>query len=390
MSDILNYAIKSCSESKIAFSKFITANDTGLTGGHQAGFHIHKQSWPLFFDEPGQKGKNKDVFIVIKWQNSFETESRFVYYGVGTRNEYRLTRFGRKFPFLHPENVGNLLVIARKSDKYYEAFILSSDEEIEGFFNAFGISPTQTNGLLPGIEETTAEEQMLGLFREFLEKLDVDFPPTVDLATNARKIFFKAFNLTHKIVLSKPDEELLNWINTEFELFKFIENDRYGKIIKTPFHTVEELIKVANTILNRRKSRAGKSLEYHLSEVFNIWDISYSAQPVTEARKRPDFIFPNIQTYFNERTGSSKLVFLGAKTTCKDRWRQIIGEADKIPHKHLFTLQQGISGNQLKEMKSYGVTLVVPKPYLTSFPKEHQKDILTLENFLKYVKEVQS
>lgn len=390
MNDILESAIKSCSESSVAFSKFITANDTGKTGGHQAGFHIHKHSWPLFFDKPGLKGENKDIFIKIKWQNTFETDSRFIYYGVGTRNEYRLTRFGKGFPFLQDENIGDLLIISKKADRYYEAFVLSSDEDIESFFNAFGISSTETNGLLPKSSKLTAEDKLRLLFKQFLEKLTVDFPPTIDLATGAREIFFKAYNLTHKAVLVKPDNEILNWISTEFDLFKFIENDRYGEIIKTPFPTVEDLIKTANTILNRRKSRAGKSLEHHLAEVFNIWHLSYTPQPVTETKKKPDFIFPDIETYFKEKKGSPKLVFLGAKTTCKDRWRQIVGEADRIPHKHLFTLQQGISSNQLKEMKLSGVTLVVPKPYLTSFPKEHREEILTLDNFVKYVQSTQS
>jgi len=390
MNDILASAIKSCSESSVAFSKFITANDTGKTGGHQAGFHIHKHSWPLFFDKSGVKGENKDIFIKIKWQNTFETDSRFIYYGVGTRNEYRLTRFGRGFPFLQDENIGDLLIISKKADKYYEAFVLSSDEDIESFFSAFGISSTETNGLLPKTSELAAEDKLRLLFRQYLEKLTVDFPPTIELATGAREIFFKAYNLTHKAVLVKPDNEILNWISTEFDLFKFIENDRYGEIIKTPFLTVEDLIRTANTILNRRKSRAGKSLEHHLAEVFNIWNLSYTPQPVTETKKKPDFIFPNIETYFKEKKGSPKLVFLGAKTTCKDRWRQIVGEADRIPHKHLFTLQQGISSNQLKEMKLSGVTLVVPKPYLTSFPKEHREDILTLDNFVKYVQATQS
>lgn len=385
MNNILTSAIQSCSESPIAFSKFITANDTGATGGHQAGFHIHKHSWQLFFDTPGEKGKNKDIFIKIKWQNDFETDSRFIYYGVGTRNEYRLTRFGRGFPFLGDDNVGDLLVIAKKAARYYEAFVLSSDEDIEEFFNAFGISSTETNGILPKSTELTAEEKLQILFQQFIERLTVDFPPTIELATGARDIFFEAFSLTQKVVLNKPDNEILNWIATEFDLFKAIENDRYGEIIRKPFPTVDNLIKTANTILNRRKSRAGKSLEHHLSEVFNIWNLSYTSQAVTEGNKKPDFIFPNINTYFSEPVGSKKLVFLGAKTTCKDRWRQIVGEADRIPQKHLFTLQQGISGNQLKEMKSSGVTLVVPKPYLTSFPKEHREDIWTLDKFVRHV-----
>ena len=40
---------------------------------------------------------------------------------------------------------------------------------------------------------------------------------------------------------------------------------------------------------------------------------------------------------------SNKLTMLASKTTCKDRWRQILNEADRIKIKHLFTLQQGIS-----------------------------------------------
>ena len=65
MENILTKAIFSAQQSEIAFSKYITANDTGSTGGHQAGFHIHKHSWELFFNKPGEKGKNKDKFVTL-------------------------------------------------------------------------------------------------------------------------------------------------------------------------------------------------------------------------------------------------------------------------------------------------------------------------------------
>jgi type II restriction enzyme len=119
---MLNRVVQSVQESPVAFSKYITANDVGATGGHQAGFHIHKESWLLFFDTPGEKGANKDKFVTIRWQGDFETDSRFIYYGVGTRNEYRLTRFGRGFPFLHDDNIGDLLVLAKKGNDHYEGW----------------------------------------------------------------------------------------------------------------------------------------------------------------------------------------------------------------------------------------------------------------------------
>ena len=52
---------------------------------------------------------------------------------------------------------------------------------------------------------------------------------------------------------------------------------------------------------------------------------------------------------------------LAAKTTCKDRWRQILNEAARIDVKHLLTVQEGVSSPQFREMKEEGVRLVVPK-----------------------------
>lgn len=385
--EILSAAIQSCSDGIVSFTKFISANDAGKTGGHQYGFYVPVSFCPHIFEEEVTKNTDFIKFVEVKWQNDFFTQSRFKYYG--SKNECHFTRFQKGFPFLTDENVGNLLVVTKVESEYYEAFILSSDEEIEEFFSAFGITSAQTNDILPKTTELTAEEKLLMLFRAFIAGLTVDFPPTFELAAGARNIFIDAFNKTDKNVLTEPDSEILKWVETEYQLFRTLEKDRYGEIIKTPFKNVEQLIKIANTILNRRKSRAGKSLEHHLSEVFNIWDLSYSAQPITEVKKKPDFIFPNIEKYFTEKIGSSNLVFLGVKTTCKDRWRQVIGEADRIPQKHLFTLQQGISRNQLDEMKISGVTLVVPKPYLNSFPRENREDIWTLDKFVKYVQSTQ-
>ena len=145
MSEILNITISKVQQSKAALCKFITANDTGTTGGHQCGYHVSKDAWSMFLDKEATKGSNIDIPIRIHWQNDFETESRFKYYGVGTRNEYRITRFGRGFPFLNDENVGDLLVLARFDIDYYEAFVLQTDDDIDDFFSYFNLSYDKTN-----------------------------------------------------------------------------------------------------------------------------------------------------------------------------------------------------------------------------------------------------
>ena len=148
MNRIVNDAIESVTRSSKSFCKFISANDAGKTGGHQEGFYIPKNSISLMFDSPGVKGTNLERFVTIKWQGDFETQSRFIYYGQGTRNEYRLTRFGRGFPFLTDDHVGDLFILSHIEEDYFEGFVLETDEDVEEFFSAFNLSSGDTNKLI--------------------------------------------------------------------------------------------------------------------------------------------------------------------------------------------------------------------------------------------------
>lgn len=76
----------------------------------------------------------------------------------------------------------------------------------------------------------------------------------------------------------------------------------------------------------------------------------------------------------------------GLKTTCKDRWRQILNEGQRVPEKHLFTLQEAISSDQLIEMKKANVTLVVPKEYHNGYNTETGIRLLTVDGFIGKLK----
>lgn len=384
--DILQAATESVNRSRLAFCKFISANDAGKTGGHQSGFYIPKKSSALLFSEPGVKGELKDRMVKIKWQDDFETDSRFIYYGQKTRNEYRITRFNRGFPFLKDEFVGDLLIINQLVDDYYEAYVISGDENIDSFLSSFGISPSETNGFIPVKgRQLSVEEKLQSIFDEFIKTIDDIFPATSKIAEYARTAFLRANSINFIDNSINPDNHIINWIDTEYKLFKVIEAYIYRNNLQKPFATVDELVEFANTVLNRRKSRAGKSLEHHLSEIFRTFSLTFTPQARTEQFKKPDFIFPGVTEYHHKNFSQEKLVFLAAKTTCKDRWRQILNEADRIPVKHLFTLQQGISKNQLDEMYQHNVVLVVPENYRGCFPKDYRSKILNLSAFIQLV-----
>ena len=52
-------------------------------------------------------------------------------------------------------------------------------------------------------------------------------------------------------------------------------------------------------------------------------------------------------------------------------------------------LQQGISGAQMDEMQAENVVLVVPEPYIVSYPKDRRDRIWTIARFVKYIQEIE-
>ena len=153
MTDLLSQAIGSVQNSPCAFCHYITPNDTGKTGSHQAGFYLPKDAQGIILGDKAKRGSNADIFIKIKWQDGYVTDSRIVYYGTGTRNESRITRFGRGFEWLREEHVGDLLVVAQQYQENYDAWVLSTEDDIDGFLSYYNLSPEDTNKVIQKVEE---------------------------------------------------------------------------------------------------------------------------------------------------------------------------------------------------------------------------------------------
>ncbi len=397
-------AVESVAKGHLSFCKFLSANDTGETNAHQAGIYISKPAVPILFDTPGERGSNKERWVHIKWQHDHITETRFIYYGQGSRNEYRITNFGRNFPFLKAEFTGALFVLVKKYEDDYEGFILNTDEEINYFLDSFGITPADTNRLIDTLQRSAEEKEEKAIAR-YITLFNGLFPETAVMSRAARRI---TDNIIHRVdymvgtdlliegqypyARLNPDQTLIEWTIQEYRLFRSLENNIYKDVLSKGFSDVEAFVSLASEILNRRKSRAGKGLEHHLAALFDSNSIRYTEQAKTEGAKRPDFIFPSESDYHNPDFPSSRLVSLAAKTTCKDRWRQVLNEADRLREgaKYLCTLQQGISRAQMDEMQAENVVLVVPQPYITSYPKDKQDRIWNIQKFINYIKSLEA
>lgn len=385
----------------IWFVKRLSGNDTLATQAHQAGPYIPKEFlFEIFPDLNRPDAENPDLTFPLFIDSHADTrEIRAVWYNNrlrgGTRNEARLTGFGgAASALLDPDSTGALTVFAFRTGKN-ECHVWVCQHETEEEIVEDRIGPVEPGKAL--IWSPT------GL------TIPEVFPPVAKVRANCwlapaeipagwlkqfptgEEIIRKTVELRADNALN-PDKRLLRRRECEFEIFRSVEEAVELPVIKAGFNTIDEFTTRAQSILQRRKSRSGRSLELHARALFVEEGLKEGTQfvhqpPESDPGKRgPDFLFPSGAAYADPAFPAAKLRMLAVKTTCKDRWRQILTEADRIGTKHLLTLQEGVSEKQFQEMVNEGVQLVVPEPLKTTFPASVQEHLQTVESFIADVR----
>lgn len=230
---------------------------------------------------------------------------------------------------------------------------------------------------------------------EMLCKFNGRFPATKEFSAYARS------TLTDISPLGNPDTVLMGWMEREEILFRTLEKYLIAEQLSSGSFfmkkdsdggcsvDVDGFLSYSLSIQNRRKSRVGQALENHVEELFHIRNIRYDRTKITENNSKPDFIFPGIVEYHDNSFAVSLLTMLGVKSTCKDRWRQVLAEASRIPNKHLLTLEAAISENQTDEMRAQNLQLVVPVVIRNTYSERQQKWLMSMDDFVQLVLELQ-
>ena len=219
---------------------------------------------------------------------------------------------------------------------------------------------------------------------EMLRMFGGKFPPTRQFSAYARQ------TVPEVNPNDGQDAALMAWMEREEILFRTLERHLIGDRLSTGFSgDVDGFIAFSLSVQNRRKSRVGYALENHLDSVFQASGIRYVRTPVTENKAKPDFLFPGIAEYRDVTFDPLDLTMLGVKSTCKDRWRQVLAEADRIEHKHLLTLESAISVGQTDEMKAKKLQLVLPKQLHGSYTSAQRVELMDVGTFVNVVRRKQ-
>jgi hypothetical protein len=368
--------------------KRLSANDVGATDSHQVGIYLSKPATKVLFhglldagNGPDNTNPKRDCTAHLE-SHGYKGSPVCTWYNQKTRDEVRLTRWGGKScPLQQDEQVGALLVLTFPQHAFgtrqLEGWLARNPEEEEQIETLVGeVMPGEgrlyfPSGELPMPPSTECDLAEHELPPAWLTK----FPSAEDLVQ---------FALERRPARGRtPDERLLIRRACEEQLFYSVERIALLPRVRAGFPTVPDFISYALSVLNRRKSRSGRSLELHLKAIFKEQGVSFSHNEVTEDGKTPDFVFPSIDAYRDPHFPTSKLRMLAVKTTLKDRWRQVITEASRLRDapKHLLTLQEGISATQHEEMRAENVRLVVPRALHGKYIKDIREQLVSLEDF---------
>jgi hypothetical protein len=388
--------------------KRLSAVEVNTTVSNQHEFNGSRPLRNLFGDE---RRSHEARFLWLAGENEgFSCEGHLTWYDARenhpTRTEYRL--YFKSNEVMDQARESDTLIVAKRPDDEIFLILVTSGSTLENqLLWLFGVEQIDFSFSFQAIDDDhdpeidfavryILEEMGIEIAEPDSEFLDSILEPYLNSGFPSTSIFSDLARRTLRDVSpnEEPDQTLLRWIEHEEKLFKRLERHFVARRLEEGFRDdgsidVESFIQFSLSVHNRRKSRVGYALENHLEEIFKTHNLTYSRTQMTENKSKPDFLFPHINFYRDLTFPESRLTMLGVKSTCKDRWRQVLAEAHRIGNKHLFTLEPGISENQTDEMQASNLQLVLPKRLHGTYKPQQQSRLMTLNSFIQLAKERQ-
>lgn len=188
-------------------------------------------------------------------------------------------------------------------------------------------------------------------------------PSTKEMSAEAVRILTQVWPGT-----LDPDGQLFWSLEAETALFGHLEEELGQRALNDLAAEGEISFAAATALvlgrLQSRKSRRGQSLQNHFAAVLHRFQIPFGAQCRTEHGETPDFMIPGCAEYSDPSFPATQLRMVACKSTVKERWGQILKEAERIPGKYLLTLDEALTDDGVARMLNSDLTVFLPKPII--------------------------
>jgi len=395
-----------------------------LSNKHQAGVYIppkHRDGGffpPLLTkDRPSGAAEIRETYFATEWPQ------------VGEKRETRLVHYTSKGPETHMTGLpkaafaelspASFLVVARFEEEekpvYHCVTVDSASEAAAILVDALELEPDfliderhppeyrkRERDRILTFAEQVAAAWVAGTIATFASEKTA-MPETLALAEEARNAYLTKYEREdlNPFEMDSPGDALREISRSiEWELFRnyqireravglvrIVLGDTPGQpAIRSIIHAlVDRLPEIDRYMLSagqQRKARAGVSFEHHIERMLLDGKVPFGKQVVIQARKRPDFVLPSFAHLAKPAKGKHKGLILSAKTTLRERWKQVEREMHGC-ELFLGTVDENIAANAIEEMSSMGINLVVPEHLKKSKETEYDrhKNVLSFKTF---------
>ncbi len=244
-------------------------------------------------------------------------------------------------------------------------------------------APERREGFVPGLLDSAASEQVgideeailaaIGVEVEvgnqaMLGRVLEEFGSSKRLPT-AKELATFVRGMCEVDARTDPDGALDTWFTATTEMFLGLERHVLQPMLDEDFANQEHIdvglfFEVAKQRMNSRFSRAGTTFESHLAALFEANDLTFTPQSTKMPDgSKPDFLFPDREAY-DDPDVVDLVTFLGAKTTARERWMQLVAEAPLVTERHLATMDSALNPSLLRTMHEKHVHPIMPMPLI--------------------------
>jgi hypothetical protein len=210
-----------------------------------------------------------------------------------------------------------------------------------------------------GYKLPTVDELIRKTIREYESKVGQDLiaylAETRYPGNTFREIMDLGFNILKEEQKKVYPQRLFNILGAAL-LNKQLTRELLMGILSENLENVREVFKSLNASVY---SRAGNAFERYIRMWLKAFSIPFEKGKV-DGERIPDFILPTIEYYMNiEQRGLDDAMLLSAKTTCRERYTEILSEGNHVHTRYLATLDNAVPAKSIKKMEGYRIVMIV-------------------------------
>lgn len=357
----------------------------------------------------------REAWFRTEWPQTGEAkdDTRLVNY-TSKGEETHMTRLPRAaFSHLSPASWLVMAPLARDQSAYECLTIDSTSETAGQLLDVLGLDADFSVGVLEPAVVAAAERDLLMDFAEevafawmsgeiasFADARAV-MPATAELAELARTAFLKEAGMEalDPYAIAKPGDAIRQISRViEWDLFReFQRRERAVQLVRSVFgdtpeepgmkavirrivDAVPQIDAIMLSASQQRKSRAGYSFEHQIEAMLTAAAVPFGKQVVMDATKRrPDFVLPSLPHFRRPLKGAERGLILSAKTTLRERWKQVESEMGGGADLFLATVDENIAATAIEAMAAMNIRLVVPEALKKSKDTEYDRHANVLD-----------